>query len=165
MKKMYIYETLIGKIGIAGTHEKITDIFLNNPEQITGIDIEETELIRRASIQLSEYFSGERTRFDLPIEAEGSDFEKTVWNALLTIPYGETRSYGDIARQIGKPSYSRAVGRANGRNPISIIIPCHRVIGADGTLTGYGGGLELKAKLLKIEHTKLISCTESYSMA
>ena len=101
--------------------------------------------------QLDQYFAGERTRFDLPIELEGPAFHRRVWEALLTIPYGETRSYGQIAAQIGDRSAARAVGYANGRNPIAIVVPCHRVIGADGSLTGYGGGLECKRTLLDLE--------------
>ena len=101
--------------------------------------------------QLSEYFAGERTAFDLPLRQHGSDFEQRVWAELLRIPYGETASYGEIAARIGRPGMARAVGRANGRNPIAIICPCHRVIGSDGSLTGYGGGLENKRTLLDLE--------------
>ena len=101
--------------------------------------------------QLDQYFAGERTRFDLPLELEGPAFHRRVWEALLTIPYGETRSYGQIAAQIGDPSAARAVGYADGRNPIAIVVPCHRVIGSDGSLTGYGGGLECKRALLDLE--------------
>jgi methylated-DNA-[protein]-cysteine S-methyltransferase len=101
--------------------------------------------------QLTEYFAGERTDFDLPLRQHGSDFERSVWTELLRIPYGETASYGDIAARIGRPGMARAVGRANGRNPIAIICPCHRVIGSDGSLTGYGGGLENKRTLLDLE--------------
>jgi methylated-DNA-[protein]-cysteine S-methyltransferase len=104
-----------------------------------------------AERQLGAYFAGERTRFDLPLDFRGTDFQKSVWAALLTIPFGETRSYGEIARQIGRPSASRAVGAANGRNPISIVVPCHRVIGTNGALTGFAGGLEAKELLLGIE--------------
>jgi methylated-DNA-[protein]-cysteine S-methyltransferase len=99
--------------------------------------------------QLDEYFAGERTEFDLPLSQHGTPFELDVWNALRRIPYGETRSYGELARERG--SVARAVGRANGRNQISIIVPCHRVIGADGSLTGYAGGLEAKRALLEHE--------------
>ncbi len=101
--------------------------------------------------QLNEYFARERKEFSVPLEFAGTEFQIAVWNALLTIPYGETRSYGDIAAQIGNPKAVRAVGAANGRNPISIIAPCHRVIGSDGKLTGFAGGLEAKSCLLKIE--------------
>jgi methylated-DNA-[protein]-cysteine S-methyltransferase len=101
--------------------------------------------------QLDAYFAGERARFDVPLNAVGTDFQRRVWAALLEIPYGETISYGELARRIGNPNASRAVGLANGRNPISIIVPCHRVIGAKGDLTGYGGGLERKVWLLEHE--------------
>lgn len=101
--------------------------------------------------QLGEYFRGERRRFELPLDFAGTDFQKQVWQALLTIPYGETRSYSQIARQIGSPDAVRAVGAANGRNPISIVAPCHRVIGASGALTGFAGGLEAKRYLLGLE--------------
>ena len=101
--------------------------------------------------QLDEYFAGERVDFNLPLAAEGSEFERRVWRALQDIPYGETASYGAIAARIGHPGSARAVGLANGRNPISIVVPCHRVIGADGSLTGYGGGMERKRFLLELE--------------
>jgi methylated-DNA-[protein]-cysteine S-methyltransferase len=101
--------------------------------------------------QLEQYFDGERTTFDIPLRMQGGPFEREVWAELLRIPYGETASYGEIARRVGKPHASRAVGAANGRNPIAIIVPCHRVIGSDGALTGYGGGLERKRALLDLE--------------
>lgn len=101
--------------------------------------------------QLEEYFAGARREFDLPLRLEGSPFQKRVWRELTEIPYGVTWSYGQLAKRIGNPNASRAVGLANGRNPISILVPCHRVIGADGTLTGYGGGLERKRWLLAHE--------------
>ncbi|WDL81676.1 methylated-DNA--[protein]-cysteine S-methyltransferase [Aeromonas bestiarum] len=97
------------------------------------------------------YFAGRLQRFTLPLAANGTAFQQTVWQALCDIPYGETRSYGEIARTIGKPSASRAVGAANGRNPLSIIVPCHRVIGQNGSLTGYAGGLPIKQELLRLE--------------
>ena len=106
--------------------------------------------------QLGAYFDGERTAFDLPLDFRGTDFQKQVWAALLTIPFGETRSYGEIARQIGHPGASRAVGAANGRNPISIIAPCHRVIGSHGSLTGFAGGIEAKRLLLGLEKPTLV---------
>jgi methylated-DNA-[protein]-cysteine S-methyltransferase len=101
--------------------------------------------------QLREYFAGELRDFEVSTSASGTPFQLRVWKALTTIPYGETRSYGEIARQIRNPKAVRAVGRANGANPIAVIVPCHRVIGANGTLTGYGGGLDRKEKLLKLE--------------
>lgn len=101
--------------------------------------------------QLGEYFVGQRRAFNVSLSFSGSDFQKRVWDALLTIPFGETRSYGEIAQQVGKPSASRAVGAANGRNPISIIAPCHRVVGSTGKLTGFAGGLDAKKYLLELE--------------
>jgi methylated-DNA-[protein]-cysteine S-methyltransferase len=113
-------------------------------------------LLARARQQLTEYFDGTRTSFDLPLEALGSAFEHRVWNALRTIPYGTTTSYGDLARRLGDPKGSRAIGAANGKNPIPIIVPCHRVVGANGDLTGFGGGLERKRWLLEHEGALLI---------
>ncbi len=110
-----------------------------------------TALLERASRQLEEYFAGKRKQFDLPLSLRGTEFQRQVWAALRDIPYGETRSYGQIAQAVGRPKAVRAVGMANHRNPISIIVPCHRVVGADGSLTGYGGGLENKKFLLALE--------------
>ncbi len=106
---------------------------------------------REAKQQLTSYFAGKLTEFDLPLATRGSDFQRNVWEELRTIPFGSTISYGELARRLGNPNASRAVGLANGRNPISIIVPCHRVIGANGKLTGYGGGLPRKAALLAFE--------------
>jgi methylated-DNA-[protein]-cysteine S-methyltransferase len=108
-------------------------------------------ILMRTAQQLQEYFAGTRNRFDLDLDFAGTEFQKKVWAALLTIPFGETRSYSEIARQIGNPSAVRAVGAANGKNPISIVAPCHRVIGASGKLTGFAGGLEAKEQLLTLE--------------
>ena len=108
-------------------------------------------LLDRAVAQLDEYFAGERIDFDLPIDVDGSAFQRSVWDGLAKIPYGETISYGELARRIGNAKAVRAVGLANGRNPVSIVVPCHRVIGADGSMTGYGGGLERKVFLLALE--------------
>ena len=108
-------------------------------------------ILREAERQLGEYFAGKRTRFDLPLEAHGSEFQKKVWRALEKIPYGKTRSYLDLAKAIHSPKACRAVGAANGRNPLPIVVPCHRVIGADGKLTGFAGGVERKAMLLAHE--------------
>lgn len=109
---------------------------------------EKTSACRR---QLAEYFAGSRRQFDLALDLRGTEFQKRCWRELLKIPYGETRSYADIARALGNPSAVRAVGLANGQNPVAIVVPCHRVIGSDGSLTGYGGGLEVKRKLLELE--------------
>jgi methylated-DNA-[protein]-cysteine S-methyltransferase len=114
-------------------------------------DGQDCDPLTEASRQLEEYFDGERTEFDLLLTLNGTAFQRRVWAALREIPYGETISYGQLADRIGQPSASRAVGLANGRNPIGIIVPCHRVVGADGSLTGYGGGIERKRYLLSHE--------------
>ena len=108
-------------------------------------------LMERYSVELEEYFAGQRREFSFPLDLRGTDFQMACWRALCAIPYGETRTYADIARAIGKPKAFRAVGMANNRNPIAIVVPCHRVIASDGSLCGYGGGLEIKRKLLQLE--------------
>ncbi|WP_277615514.1 MULTISPECIES: methylated-DNA--[protein]-cysteine S-methyltransferase [Nocardiopsis] len=112
---------------------------------------EDTGVLADTADQLRAYFAGTLTEFDLPLAPAGTEWQRRVWTALTTIPYGETASYGELAQELGRPTASRAVGMANGRNPISIVVPCHRVIGADGTLTGYAGGLERKRFLLSLE--------------
>lgn len=116
-------------------------------------DIKETELISKAAAQLREYFDGKRKEFNIKLNPQGTEFQRKVWQALLQIPYGETRSYKDIAIAIGNKNACRAVGMANNKNPIMCIIPCHRVIGADGSLVGYGAGINIKEKLLNLEKT------------
>lgn len=111
----------------------------------------ESDLFDEARRQLDEYFAGGRHDFDLPLAPAGDEFDQRVWALLLAIPYGETRSYGDLARQLGDPSLAQAVGAANGRNPLCVLVPCHRVVGADGSLTGYAGGLDRKRFLLDLE--------------
>jgi methylated-DNA-[protein]-cysteine S-methyltransferase len=115
------------------------------------VEAPEHPVLLETARQLVEYFAGTRCAFELELDFAGTPFQRRVWAALLTIPYGETRSYGEIARQIGAPRSARAVGAANGRNPISIVAPCHRVVGATGRLTGFAGGLETKARLLALE--------------
>lgn len=112
---------------------------------------EEDPILEQAAAELAEYFSGKRRTFTVPVRLTGTDFQKQVWAALQEIPYGATATYGEIAQKIGRPQACRAVGMANHRNPVSIIVPCHRVIGSSGALTGYGGGLEAKAFLLALE--------------
>ena len=163
-KNIYFYETntLIGKIGIATTEDDshITDLTwesdFENLKKENDFQICETELIKQAKKQLFEYFERKRKIFDLPLLKEGTPFQISVWNALEKIPYGETRSYKDIAIAIDNPKAVRAVGMANNRNKIAIFIPCHRVIGADGKLVGYGGGLHIKRFLLELEGIKII---------
>lgn len=118
---------------------------------------EDSDVLARAAQQLEEYFAGTRTEFDLPTAADGTPFQKAVWRALSEIGYGETRSYLDIAVAIGNPKAVRAVGLANGRNPLSIVVPCHRVIGSNGSLTGFGGGLERKRWLLEFEGSRVFA--------
>jgi O-6-methylguanine DNA methyltransferase len=117
-----------------------------------GFAFRESPVAMRVYIrELREYFAGKRREFDFPLDLRGTDFQIACWRALLAIPYGETRGYADIARAVGKPKAFRAVGMANNRNPIAIVVPCHRVIASDGTLCGYGGGLDVKRKLLELE--------------
>ena len=151
MKQAFYYETSFGNIGIAENGSAITNVFFGNTVRPKEFSLCETPLLQKAAKQLQEYLQSKRKVFDLPLAPEGTEFERSVWDALLTIPYGETRSYGQIAAQLGKPSACRAVGRSNGLNPISNFIPCHRVIGASGKLTGYAGGLPMKEALLHLE--------------
>jgi methylated-DNA-[protein]-cysteine S-methyltransferase len=151
MKNVFHYNYPIGGVSIAENDGAISFVFFEGREDVSGYEQSETPLIKEASRQLDEYFAGSRTVFDLPLSLDGTEFQTSVWNALLTIGYGETRSYKDIAAQIGKPRAVRAVGSANHRNPVAIIVPCHRVIGHDGSLTGYGGGLHVKRFLLGLE--------------
>lgn len=127
------------------------DILREQTEAPTEWRRQDTDLLLEARRQLEEYFAGIRAGFSLPLAPQGTDFQKAVWRQLEAIPYGETRTYGQIAAALGKPKASRAVGGANHNNPIAIVIPCHRVIGADGSLTGYAGGIDLKEKLLHLE--------------
>lgn len=121
-------------------------------EGLDAIVVDEAHgVVVEAERQLGEYFEGVRMVFDVPLDLQGTDFQKRVWAQLLEIPYGETRSYGDLARALGDPQMAQAVGAANGNNPISIVVPCHRVVGASGALTGYAGGVDVKAKLLALE--------------
>lgn len=154
-KRGYTYTFPVGKCYIEEENGKITCIVFSQDDLIKnrGVIIEETPLLKDAVRQLGEYFEGKRTTFDLPQNPEGTPFQKKVWQALRKIPYGETRSYGDIAKAVGSPKGARAVGMACNRNPIFIATPCHRVIGANGALVGFGGGLEMKRYLLELEKT------------
>lgn len=153
MKHKCHYKTPIGTVCIEEDEGYITVVYID--EAGSDIDDIETELIRQTYTQLCEYFDGKRREFDIPIKPCGTDFQQKVWEALRTIPYGETRSYGEIAAQIGSPKACRAVGGANNKNPILIITPCHRVIGADGTLVGFGAGLDVKRKLIELERRQV----------
>lgn len=144
----------IGRLVLAGQGDHLTHLVLEHtvhPPLSQSQWIEDAEAFPNVVSQLEAYFAGELTGFDVALRPTGTDFQRQIWDALCEIPYGETRSYGDIARRIGKPAAVRAVGMANGRNPIAIIVPCHRVIGANGCLTGYAGGLDVKRALLQLE--------------
>ncbi|MDY9921324.1 MAG: methylated-DNA--[protein]-cysteine S-methyltransferase [Synergistota bacterium] len=142
----------VGKIEIGTESESITDVhFAKSFVPPSEYSRKETPLHKKAAEQLRGYFEGTRKVFDLPLAPKGTDFQRRCWEALLQVPYGETRSYGDIARAAGSPKGFRAVGMANNRNPVAIIIPCHRIIGSDGKLVGYGGGIDIKAFLLDLE--------------
>jgi methylated-DNA-[protein]-cysteine S-methyltransferase len=151
-------ESPIGELLLLGDGEALHGLYMQGgrrPVPIADDWQRAEEPFADARRQLDEYFAGDRVEFDLALAATGSEFERTVWRALRQIPYGETISYGELARRIGRPDRARAVGAANGRNPISIVVPCHRVIGADGSLTGYGGGLDRKRFLLDLEQGTL----------
>ena len=148
---LVLFETPFGLMGLADeVGGAITRLYLPN-SPTPRIATHETELLARGRVQLLEYLGGARRNFDLPLAPRGTPFQQEVWRALQEIPYGQTRSYGAIAAQIGRDRAVRAVGQANHRNPIPILIPCHRVVGQNVGLTGYAGGLELKEKLLKLE--------------
>jgi methylated-DNA-[protein]-cysteine S-methyltransferase len=148
-------ESPIGELLLVGDEQRLRGLYMQGARRPMGIHRSrrrDDDAFAEARRQLGEYFAGERVEFELPIAAAAEDsFQRRVWAELERIPYGQTLSYGELARRIGEPDKARAVGAANGRNPISIVVPCHRVIGADGSLTGYGGGLERKRFLLELE--------------
>lgn len=149
MEKIFFYDTPVGKICIGEDNGAITRVtWTQLPKSYIQ---EETELILRCKKQLEEYFAGKRKTFDLPLAPKGTAFQQRVWKALQDIPYGELRTYQEIALAVDNPKGCQAVGGANGKNPIAILIPCHRVIGKDGSMTGYSGGLEKKEWLLELE--------------
>lgn len=155
MAEAYIdyFESPIGLIEIVALSGSITGVtFVEQAHRSTNF----APIIQQASKQLAEYFARDRRNFDLPLQFLGTEFQKLVWQELLTIPYGQMVSYASVAQSIGRPDAIRAVGAANGQNPISIVAPCHRVVGSDGKLTGYGGGLWRKEWLLKHEGALLI---------
>ncbi|WP_148863673.1 methylated-DNA--[protein]-cysteine S-methyltransferase [Marinobacter fonticola] len=144
----------IGELLLTGDGTSLTRIYMQKQKYGSGVAPDwqrDASLFKEAKRQLDAYFAGELTQFDLPLAPAGTEFQQTVWHMLLDIPYGGTLSYGELARRLGSPKLTRAVGAANGRNPLSIVVPCHRVIGADGSLTGYGGGVERKRWLLAHE--------------
>ena len=150
MINYYFYETVIGYLTISADEQGITDVSFGKRNPVHAV-CEETPFIKQAVNELQEYFEGRRREFTVPLHPQGTDFQLRVWQVLRTIPYGKTWSYKQVATAAGNPKASRAVGMANNRNPIAIIIPCHRVIGANGRLVGYAGGLDVKEKLLEIE--------------
>ena len=147
----YTYDTELGSVTFA--EEDGALLVISTHRSVEGV-CKETALIKEAHWQLTEYLRGERKAFDLPLNPQGTDFQKRVWKALCDIPYGETRSYKQIAEAIGNPKAVRAVGMANNRNPLLVVVPCHRVIGANGKLVGYAAGLDKKAFLLGMENDK-----------
>jgi len=151
MKNVFFYDTAIGKIGIVQINNAITGVYFDKEVEIQDAEVKETPLLKKAGKQVREYFEGKRKVFELELAPVGTEFQQNVWKALQTIPYGETRSYGEIAKSIGNSKAARAIGMANNKNPISIFIPCHRVIGANGKLVGYAGGLDIKEYLLNME--------------
>jgi methylated-DNA-[protein]-cysteine S-methyltransferase len=157
--KRHVYKRVsspVGTLTLVASNEGLAAILWENerPHRVPlNIEAENAThpVLVEAERQLREYFAGRRRRFDLTLDVSGTAFQRAVWDALLTIPFGETRSYAQIAKQIGHPSAARAVGAANGRNPLSIVAPCHRVVGSTGALTGFAGGLDVKARLLALE--------------
>ncbi len=142
-----IIKTPIGNIKIEECNGEIIRIAYSEEAPVTSVN----KVLQIAEKQLAEYFAGVRREFDLPLNPKGTEFQHKVWNALKEIPYGETRTYKQIAENIGKPTACRAVGMANNKNPIMIVVPCHRVVGSNGSLTGYAFGVDMKEKLLKLE--------------
>ncbi len=144
-----VYDTSWGRVAITADGDAVTRVSWGAPDLAVGQG--SNALAVMAAVQLEEYFTGRRTKFTVPLRPEGTEFQQLVWRALQDIPYGETRSYKQVAQAIGRPSASRAVGMANNKNPIMVMIPCHRVVGADGSLEGYAAGLAVKQRLLELE--------------
>jgi methylated-DNA-[protein]-cysteine S-methyltransferase len=153
-RRFRVIDSPIGPLTLAGDGDTLTNLSMEAQTHLPrGLDswIADDGGFEKVVEQLDAYFAGARTEFDIALRMDGTDFQRQVWAALLGIPYGETASYGEIAEEIGRPTASRAVGMANGRNPLAIIVPCHRVIGSSGSLVGYGGGLDRKQTLLDLE--------------
>ena len=169
--KAYVYKIMkspVGQLKLVASDKGLAAILWENDSpkrvrlNIVGED-QRHPVLAETERQLNEYFAGKRKTFTVPLDFNGTEFQKSVWKALLKIPFGQTRSYGEIAKSLGNPKVVRAVGAANGKNPISIIAPCHRVIGSTGQLTGFAGGLKVKARLLSLEHegqSKLVKAAD-----
>lgn len=160
------FQSPVGNLKLVASDKKLAAVLWenDNPKRVQlGVMVRDDEnlVLVQTRQQLGQYFEGKLQQFTIPLCFIGTDFQKCVWQTLLTIPFGETRSYGQIARQIGKPKAVRAVGAANGRNPISIITPCHRVIGSDGKLIGFAGGLDVKTYLIEIEKSKKLLLSQN----
>ncbi|WP_242345497.1 methylated-DNA--[protein]-cysteine S-methyltransferase [Anaeromyxobacter terrae] len=152
-----VMDSPVGRLRLVAESDALVAVYMEDQgaPELAARDGRGDALLERARRQLAEWFAGERTSFDLPLRPRGTPFQLEVWRALAEIPFGETRTYGEIAARLGRPTAARAVGAANGRNPVSIVVPCHRVIGADGALTGYAGGVERKRWLLEHERAAL----------
>ena len=170
------HDSPIGPLLLAASQQGLCAIYMSRqrhaPEEpelhwqpVSRDDVAQLAILGRTREQLDEYFAGTRSQFDLPLDLAGTDFQRSVWKGLCAIGFGETISYGELARRIGNPKAVRAVGLANGRNPVSIVVPCHRVIGADGSMTGYGGGLDRKRYLLALESRMLGGAAQPEQLA
>lgn len=172
MQNPYVYKWMnssIGRLKLVATGDALAGVLWEHerPGRVrfgAGVEDNRNKVLVETERQIGEYLSGRRETFSLKLDLQGTDFQRSVWNALLTIPFGETRSYEQIARQIGKPTAMRAVGAANGRNPISLVVPCHRVIAASGALTGFAGGLDIKAFLLTLEAKAYVRTLEGATL-
>jgi methylated-DNA-[protein]-cysteine S-methyltransferase len=154
-----IIDSPIGKLKLVASDRGLVAILWenDNPRRVRLKDVVENpthSILLQTEMELAEYFTGRRNKFSVPLDTHGTKFQQNVWDALVKIPFGDTRTYGQLAKQLGNPKAMRAVGAANGRNPVAIVVPCHRVIGAGGKLTGFAGGLEAKAHLLNLESRK-----------
>lgn len=155
--KLRHLDTPIGVLTLVASHAGLTHVLFEGQEPVdVGLpadlpEVDDDPVLEAAAGQLSEYFDGDREIFDVPLALDGTEFQESAWRALATVPYGETRTYGEQAEAIGRPGAFRAVGAANGRNPIPVILPCHRIVGANGDLTGFAGGIDTKRRLLDLE--------------
>jgi methylated-DNA-[protein]-cysteine S-methyltransferase len=173
-RKRHVYKHMrspVGTLTLVAADEGLAAILWENdrPGRVRRLNIEDEEplhpVLLEAERQLQEYFAGRRRQFTLKLDHSGTAFQRNVWRALGTISFGETRSYTQIAKQIGNPTATRAVGAANNRNPVSIVVPCHRVVGSTGALTGYAGGIEVKARLLAFERAQAIGASDQRSQS